>query len=214
MSIQTIIDSAQSIEIDRRKVVAQTMSRSQRIKIAERASAQPWKFTVTPPGSLRWSDNRDTVELIDYNDRSQEYTISLNNNSRMNYITEYRGQLTTGQLAALTVTNFTTATMVVGGLPSVSTSTVIFAQGDLIQPINSRYPYTVVNTVYRGSGVNVTVTTNRPAITSEGISLLTNLKVGNSCTWAVVVTALPSYTIVPKNRLQFNGNFELVEKIV
>jgi 3-methyladenine DNA glycosylase Mpg len=67
MSLQTIIDKAQQIEIDRRRIVAQTMSRSQRIKVSERNSAQPWRFTVTPPGSMVWSTNRGVIELIDFN---------------------------------------------------------------------------------------------------------------------------------------------------
>jgi hypothetical protein len=214
MSLQTIIDRAQSIEIDRRRIVAQTVSRSQRIKISERASAQPWRWTVAPPGMLKWSDSRGIVELIDFNDRANEYTLSLNNNASMNYITQYQGGATTNQLTAMQITSFTTSTMVIGTLPSVSTSTIMFASGDLIQPTLSRYPYTVVNTVYRGSGNSISLVTHRPAITSENVTLTGSFKTGTSCTWRMVLTALPSYSIVPKNLVQFNGDFKLIEKII
>ena len=215
MSIQNIIDKAQQIEIDRRKIISQSISRSQRIKTAERSTAQPWKFKITPPGSLPWSASRGFIEVIDFNDRNTEYTISLNNNTNMNYITSYLGGITQGQLNSLTIQAVGTSTLTITSLPSVSSSTVIFAKGDLIQPENSRYPYTVVNTVTRGSSTTTSVTLNRPIITSEGISLLgQGLKVGNSCTWRVLVSGLPTYQLIPMQRVQYTGDFELVEKII
>ena len=215
MSIQNIIDKAQQIEIDRRKIISQSISRSQRIKTAERSTAQPWKFKVTPPGMLPWSASRGFIEVIDFNDRNTEYEISLNNNAGMNYITGYLGGITQGQLNSLTIQAVGTSTMTITDLPSVSSSTVVFAKGDLIQPNNSRYPYTVVNTVLRGLTTTTSVTLNRPIISSEGISLLgQGLKVGNSCTWRVLVTGLPTYQLVPMQRVQYTGDFELVEKII
>jgi hypothetical protein len=92
---------------------------------------------------------------------------------------------------------------------------VVFAKGDLIQPNNSRYPYTVVDTVLRGLTTTTSVTLNRSIISSEGISLVgQGLKVGNSCTWRVLVTGLPTYQLVPMQRVQYTGDFELVEKII
>ena len=215
MSIQNIIDKAQQIEIDRRKIISQSISRSQRIKTAERSTAQPWKFKVTPPGMLPWTASRGFIEVIDFNDRNTEYEISLNNNTGMNYITGYLGGITQGQLSSLTIQAVGTSTMTITDLPSVSSSTVVFAKGDLIQPNNSRYPYTVVNTVLRGLTTTTSVTLNRPIISSEGISLVgQGLKVGNSCTWRVLVTGLPTYQLVPMQRVQYTGDFELVEKII
>jgi len=219
MSLQTIIDKAQQIEIDRRRVVGQTISRSQRIKTAERSSAQPWKFKVTPPGMLKWQDSRGIVELIDFNDRVNEYEISLNNSTGMNYITEYRGEITQLQLNNLTIYSASTASMAITGLPAISgditSSTVIFAVGDIIQPANSRYPYTVVNTVVRGVNTTTNVTLNRAVITSEGVTLTGQpINVGNDVTWRVVVSALPTYQLVPGKNVQYTGDFELIEKII
>lgn len=214
MSIQAIIDSAQTIEFDRRKIVGQTVSRSQRIKTAERASAQPFKLTVTPPAFLRYSTNRDLIEAIQSTDRNNEVQINLANNTKMAYLTAYQGRLNNTQLNALTITNFTTSTVTIGGLPGVASSTVVFQPGDFIQPENSRYPYIVTNTVTRGTGSVVTATVHRPAILSEGISLNTGIKVGTSCTMQVVVATLPTYEVVPHDRLQFKSEFVLVEKII
>jgi hypothetical protein len=226
MSIQNIIDRAQQIEIDRRRIVAQTISRSQRIKTSERSTAQPWRFKVTPPGSLPWTASRGFIEVIDLNDRVGEYTISLNNNPGMNYITAYQGIITTAALNNLSIHAATTSTLTITDMPAigapttdperaVTTSTVMFYAGDLIQPANSRYPYTVVSTVIRGASTTTSVTLHRPIITSEGINLVgQSLKIGNSCSWRVIISGLPSYQLVPMRQVQYTGDFELIEKVI
>lgn len=224
MSIQKIINGAQQIEIDKRKIAAQTISRSQRVKTAERASSQPWRFKVTPPAGLSWADSRGFIEVIDFNDRVTEYEISLNGSSGMNYITEYQGNFTQAQLNATTATSYTTSTITIGNLPAIgstgthgviTSATVAFSSGDLIQPVNSRYPYSVVNTVYRGTTSTITINLNRPIITSENINITNyGIKVGNNVTWRVVVMALPTYSLIPIKRVQYNGTFDLIEKII
>jgi hypothetical protein len=219
MSIQTIIDRAQQIEFDRRRLVSQTVSRSQRIKTAERTTAQPWKFKVTPPGVLLWANSRGIVEVITLNDRVNEYQISLNNNSKMNYITAYQGELSNNQLNNLSISSTSTATLILTDLPSitgeVTSSTVLFRPGDIIQPANSRYPYSVQNTVLRGATTQTSVSLHRPFITSEGVNVVgQSVLVGNSCTWRVVVSALPTFKLIPNKQLQFTGDFELVEKVI
>jgi hypothetical protein len=215
MSIQNIIDKAQQIEIDRRRIVAQTISRSQRIKTSERSTAQPWRFKVTPPGALKYADSRGILEVIDLGDRVTEYEISLSNTTGMQYITEYRGSLTTGQRNSLTIDTVSTNTITITNLPSVSSSTVMFAVGDYIQPSNSRYPYTVTATCLRGLNTTTTVVVHRNIITSEGITLAgQGLDIGNSVTWRVVVSGLPSYQLIPNRLVQYTGDFELIEKII
>jgi len=215
MSIQNIINGAQQIEIDRRRMVGQSISRSQRIKTAERSTGQPWKFKVTPPAQLPWTASRGVIEVIDLNDRVNEYTISLNDNPGMNYITAYQGEMSQVQLDALTISTSTTSTLVLTTLPTTSSTAVLFKPGDIIQPENSRYPYSVTSEVLRGSSSTVSVPLNRAIITSEGINLMTQgVKVGNSATWKVIVTGLPTYTLIPMRQVQYTGDFELVEKII
>ena len=215
MSVQNIIDKAQQIEIDRRRIVGQTISRSQRIKTAERATAQPWKFKITPPGSLPWTASRGFIEVINLNDRVAEYEISLSNSPGTSYITSYMGGITQGQLNNLTIQAVGTSTITITDMPSVSSSTVIFAQGDIIQPENSRYPYAVVDTVVRGLTTTTSVTLHRPIITSEGVTLSgQGLAVGNSCTWRVVVSGLPTFQLIPMQQVQYTGDFELIERII
>ena len=226
MSIQTIIDKAQQIEFDRRRMVGQSISRSQRIKTAERSTSQPWKFKVTPPAQLPWTANRGIIEVINLNDRVTEYQISLNNNPGLNYITGYLGALNNTQKAALTISASSTSSFVITGLPNIGTTTTntttfvtstttILSKGDFIQPANSRYPYTVVSDVLRGTNTTTNVTLNRPVITSESIVLSgQQLLVGNSCTWRVIVATMPTYSLISMRQVQFNGDFDLVEKVI
>jgi hypothetical protein len=225
MSIQTIIDRASAIEFDRRKIASQSVSRSQRIKTAERNSAQPLKLTVTPPGILKYSTNRGVIEAIQTTDRVTEVQINLSNNTKLRYLTALQGGLNYSQVSAMTITNFTLTSVTLSNLPAigstttntstfVSSATVIFAPGDYIQPAGSRYPYIITNTVLRGTNTVVTATVHRNLITSEATTVTGAILVGNTCTFRMVVNSLPTYQIVPYDMVKFTGDFTLVEKII
>lgn len=219
MSLQTLINKAQQIEFDRGRIISTTISRSQRLKTAERNATQPWRWTVTPPASLTYSDNRSLIELIDYYDRDTEYTIQLGTTSSQAYLVKYQGELDSSQRSAITINTFTNQTLQLTNLPaiggSITSSTVILKTGDFVQPNNSRYPYTVISDVLRGSGSVVTATVHRSLITSEGINPAgQSVKFGVDVSWRFVVLGKPTYSAVPYNRLQFNGDFVLMEKII
>lgn len=214
IGIQKVVNTSTKINFDRRKVVGQTVSRSQRIKTAERASAQTWKITVSPAPIFDYTSARPYLEAIMLADRNTEVKINLANNTRMSYLTAYQGAMTSAQRSALTVTNFTSTTMTIGGLPSTTSTAVMFQAGDFIQPINSRYPYIVTEQVLRGTGTSVTVATNRPRITSEATTVTGALLVGTQTSWTCVITQLPTYEVGQYQRVNFTGDFEFVEKIV
>ena len=331
MSIQSIVNTATKINIDRRRVVGQILSRSQRIKTAERASAQPWKITVSPAPIYAWDTARPLVEYIMKDDKNTEVVVNLANNPKMSYLTEYQGGLSQQQMNATTVTNFTGTALTLSNLPSigsvintynrvvsaasfanatsilynrafstarndflisnsvydaysndlqpgyaiaattyvtggqtissvtrdyitlagtgytrivmsavananspsassnngsnvnttvthydyVASTTVVADVGDFIQPYWSRYPYVVVEPVLRGSGTSVTLTTNRPRITSESTTITNaSVLVGTQTNFTCVVTQLPTYEFGQYHRVNFSGDFELVEKIV
>ena len=224
MSLQTIVNTAASIEISRPRIVASTISRSQRVKISERNASSPWIWKVTPRAYFKWSESRSIVELIDYFDRNTENNITLSS-PNLSYINGYRGQLSTTQQNNLLITSFVSQTLVLYSLPSngaplpgggtVNSNTIIFQVGDYVQPANSRYPYTVINTVTRGSTSSVSVTVNRPIIATEGITVTDqNLHIGSEVSWQFLVTSRPSYQILPRDRMAFTGDFELLERII
>jgi hypothetical protein len=214
-AIQTIIDSASKIEIDRRRTVGQSVSRSQRLRTAERTSAQPWMISITPKPAWTYSTNRELIETITYLDRSRESIVNLANNPNLAYLTAYQGEMTAGQITSLRVTATSTATITLDVLPGLSSTAYLFKSGDFIQPRFSRYPYTVMDSVQRGSGTTVVITLNRPIITSENLTLTgSGVVVGNSSTWRMVVGSLPTIQMTIRDRFEWSGDFKLMEKVI
>jgi hypothetical protein len=110
--LQYIIDHAAAIEIARPKTIAQMVTRSGRIRVAERTALTPYQITVTPPTYSKYEDVRDVIEGITMTDRNKNVWIKLSNSTGMNYITDYRGALTDTQVNTLRVaTTGTTATI-------------------------------------------------------------------------------------------------------
>jgi len=146
--LQYIIDNASAIEIARPKTVAQMVTRSGRIRTAERTALQPYQITVTPPTYSRYEDVRDVIEGLTMTDRDKSVWINLSNSSGMNYITDYRGELNSTQVNNLRVAStgttatifgnsafsttdvfgFTTSTnfdyVRIGGIPNIGAQTV------------------------------------------------------------------------------------------
>ena len=214
-AIQTIIDSASKIEIDRRRTVGQSVSRSQRLRTAERTSAQPWMISVTPKPAWTYSTNRELIETITYLDRSRESIVNLANNPNLAYLTAYQGEMTAGEITSLRVTATSTATITLDVLPAISSTAYLFRSGDFIQPKFSRYPYTVVDSVQRGSGTTVVLNLNRPIITSENLTLTgSGVLVANSCTWRMVVGSLPTVQMTIRDRFEWSSDFKLMEKVI
>ena len=101
--IQYIIDNAAAIEFGRAKTVGQIVVRSGRIRAAERASTTPWQMIVTPPTYAKYEDVRDAIEGVTIIDRNTYFWIDFST-TNLNYITEYRGDMTTTQQNALRIT--------------------------------------------------------------------------------------------------------------
>ena len=219
MTLQVIIDSANSIEFDRRRIVSTSISRSQRIKTAERLTAQPWTFKITPAGAFKYGDNRGVLEVLYLNERTTEYTVRLANNPKLSYLTQYRGDLSTEQRTVLRTTATSTASITIDTLPAIAgditTATYVFKAGDFVQPANSRYPYTVTADVQRGSGTTVSLPLNRAIITSENTTITNQtLLIGTDTTMRLLVVDLPAYHLVPGGIVQFSGDFRVVERVI
>jgi hypothetical protein len=211
MSLQKIIDTAQKIVFDRRKVVGQTISRSQRVKSAKRNSANPLVLTVTPSAFFNYAQARDMVEGVMAGDRYTEFQVKLGNNTRTAYLNEYRGELPLEEAAAMTITNFTLNNVTIA--TTASTTTTVLKAGDWIQPASSRYPYVVTADVL-GNGTVATATVHRNLITSEDITVTGAMLIGTDTTLRVLITDLPTYEIGLYKQLSWSGDFQLVEKII
>ena len=76
MSFQWIVDKAESISINRKKMVAQTTARDGSVKAVSRGT-QPLVFTVKLPDGLPWDTNKTNIENAEALDRYQTGTISI-----------------------------------------------------------------------------------------------------------------------------------------
>jgi len=212
MSIQTIIDNATFITVDKRKVASQIITRSGRIKTAEVTNAVPYRFTVGMHEALLYSENRDLLEELDSLDVITEEEIDIGStNTGLSYVTAYRGD---GYTSSITVTS-ASASNIVLSTGSASGSGTFLKKGDFIQlDTNYRYPYQVTADV-AWNGSSITVPIHRNFIEQSGYTVSgKGILLGSDVTWRVKMVAKPNYSIVPYNRINFDSDFELVEIIL
>jgi hypothetical protein len=215
MSIQTIIDRATFITIDKRKLASQSISRSGRVKTAEVTSAVPYRFTVGVHEGATYSDNRAVLEELDRLDVTEEEQVDIGStNSGLSYITAYQGGITGGSISSVG----SDGSELYINASGLSGSGTLFKKGDFIQPQGNtstyRYPYQVTSDVAFSTGSNVTIPVHRPVISQDGVALTSGSVVyGSNVQWYVKMTNKPAYTILPYNRFSLDDNLELVEII-
>lgn len=79
MSLQYIVDTAVNVEVNRSKLVAQTISRSGRISVASRNWANPFRFVVTPKPVWTAQEYRSVFSDLLENDKYLPHGFRLNN---------------------------------------------------------------------------------------------------------------------------------------
>ena len=202
--LQTIIDNCNGINIDRRKVVGIQYTRNEVPRTSLTPTTNPWRFNLTMPSSFRYNEARSLMEALDTLDRWQPEVITFGNNPCLNWIYRYQGQLSLAQLNLITVVSFTGDQLVLGTLPVVPATRVMFEPNDLIQIGNYTYPVTSIGQVLRGSGSTVTVTTNRPNIIASSV-VGAGITVGNSCEFNMFCPNMPTYKLTPGGYQRDNG---------
>ena len=222
MSIQTIIDNATFVTVNKRKVAASSISRSGHIKTADRGVGV-YSFTVGMHDGLTYSNNRGLLESLDTMDVINEANVNIGStNSGLSYITAYQGDLTQANLDQIVCTtgtgtdgaNIHINTTGVTGSPSG----ILFKAGDYIQPLGNtstyRYPYQVTSDVAWSVSADITVPVHRGVLSQTGTSITTGgLRVGKNVNWQVKALQMPVYSVVPHDRIEFSGDFELMEVI-
>lgn len=202
--LQTIIDKANALTIDRRKVVGIQITRNEIPRTSLTPTKQPWRFTLTMPNSLRYYNNRDLLEELDRIDRYQPEIVTFSNNECLSWIFRYQGELSGGQIAGMRVQTFVGTTLTLTNLPVVPSSRVIFEPNDLIQIGAYTYPFTSTTRVTRGSSSTITVTTNRPNIISSSVASA-SITVGNACDFKMFCPNMPTYKLIPGGYVKANG---------
>lgn len=197
MSFQTIIDIHQSIDVNSRRTVGQTYSRSGQITVAQYLTTVPWVFTVTPHKYLSYADARSIIQSIDNADRQNPQYINFSS-SNLNWFTKNRGTATTASLTTTPPANAQTLTL---------TSNGTYKAGDFLS-ING-YVYKVT-----ADSAGTVVTIHRPLIGSPTAG--TSLVLGSAVQFYVIAEKCPTYVLTPMKDTAFvewNGDFVFREYI-
>lgn len=220
--LQTIINNANALTIDRRKVVGVQITRNEIPRTSLTPTKQPWRFVLTMPPSLYYYNNRDLLEALDTIDRYTPEIITFSDNACLSWIFRYQGSMNSTQIGSMTVTSFIGNQLELGNLPAIASTRVLFEPNDLIQIGAYTYPFTSTTQITRGTGTSVTITTNRPNIISTSV-VGNGITVGNDCDFNMFCPNMPTYKLVPGGAVRSNGvtlnnatiefsdNFELYE---
>lgn len=224
--LQTIINNASAISINRPKLAGHTISRSGRVKTIGVASAIPWQFSITIDDGLRYSENRALLEELDRIDRVLPTTIDIGaTNAGLRYITAYEPLLSIQQLRDCTIlsTGTNSINIDVSHLTNIGSQDLIFRKGDYIQPGGQGtneddypYPYTVTEDIVKGVLSSRPIPLSRPFIPTSAVNVVNaayGVRTGHFVTWTVIVLSKPSYKLLPGDRIGWSGDFELLEVI-
>lgn len=202
--LQTIVDNCDSLEIDRRKVVGIQITRNEVARTSATPTYQPWRMKLTMPSRFRYNQVRSLLEALDTLDRNVPEVVTFSNNPCLSWIFKYQGSMSTAAINNITVTSFVGKNLVLGNLPAIPSTRVLFEPNDLIQIGNNPYPFTATARVLRGSGTTVTVSTNRPNILTGAIAG-DNIIVGNACEFKMFCPNMPVYKLIPGAYEKSNG---------
>lgn len=228
MSLQTVVDNAESLNIDRRKSVAQQVTRSEIMRVTETPTRNPWRFNLTLPSSLRYSSARSFLESVDRLDRRQPDIIRFGSNPKLNWMFRYQGSASSTTLSSIRVISFANSILTLD-VSQAPAGQVLFQPNDIIELGNVNqdiypYPFTVANSqpVTRTAST-ISVLTHRPNFITADVGNL-GITVGSNVSFRMIATEMPTYTlsaggtlynsdgtVLNNALLQWSGEFKLIE---
>lgn len=224
MALQDIINSAVNIEVNRSKLVAQTLSRSGRISTASRNFTNPFRFVVTPKPIWGYDDYRSEFEPIFNNDKFASQTMALTNfntstgaslSPGTDWITEYQGDLadaTDQILDNYTATSISGNSLTITKAGSPTVGEYIVRAGDYIRMQTGSFPYIVTADLQVSASATEVISLHRGSL--EAVPAADLIFVGRrAALFNVIVTKLPQIRFLPGRFVEFTDNFELIEDI-
>lgn len=200
---QYFVDKASNITFNRRPIVATTVARSGMTRAVSRGNAL-WRFDVTAPDGLRYTDMRNELDAIDQFGQFTDLNISFD---AADYLFKYQGNRPNRtNLVAFIPLNFTN-TVTFNNIPS---GEVLALQGDLIK-ISGRVYSVTNNAVSTGSTVTVNLHRNLIGVTAN--TFVSNVEVGEQIKFLVRAIQVPTFTLFGFDQVAFNGNFQFVERL-
>lgn len=226
MSLNQILSISESVGIKDHRFIGQVISRNQRVNTSEQMTVVPFEFKMKPMNYLYYSQNRDLLATLRYYDRALTQYINFGATGWENYIA-YQGDMATGSIGSCQwQTSSANTTLVLGNLPSMSSSAYVVRAGDFCQV--GLYTYIATQDVQRGLGSTVNIPVHRNLLTPvvSPINAVigqygTTVSMGGSAytgvTFPVVLTDYPTYTLVPITNdsfIQWSGEFTAMEIVV
>ena len=226
MSLNQILAISESVGINDQRFIGQVLSRNQKINVSEQLTVVPFAFTMKPMNYLRYSESRSLLSSLRVPDKALEQYLNFSTTGWSNYI-EYQGDMTSGQIDACAwQTSSANNNLVLGSLPSISSSAYIVKIGDFCQV--GRYAYIATANVQRGGGSTVNIPVHRTLLTplASPVSAVigefgTTVSLGGSpytgTTFCVILRSYPTYTLIPIQNdsfIQWSGDFVAFESVV
>ena len=201
-AFQTVINNAETIAINKKKKVSQTVSRDGTVKSTS-LGGQIYEFTVKLPDGPAWTTYRPLIEQMEALDRTTVGQIQINDSGHT-WLSGYQGNLT--NITAVTVSYTSGNTLTITGGATLA-SGFRFRAGDFIQLGSSGSVYNVVNDVAHNSN---TITVHRPVREAAGNF---TLRVGPNVVWNVICVQFPQWTIFARDQISWDGAFVFAEAI-
>jgi hypothetical protein len=226
MSLNTILSVSESVGINDQRFVGQIISRNQRIATSEILTVVPFAFEMRPMNYLSYANNRILLAQLREADKATEQFLNFGSTGWTNYI-KYQGDMTALQISACEwQTSSANKTLVLGSLPSISSSAYIVRTGDFCQV--GRYAYIATADVTRGGGSTVNIPVHRNLIdnlVSPVDAVIgqygTTINMGGATftgvTFPVILREYPTYTLMPMKDdsfISWNGSFKAFEAVL
>lgn len=210
-AFQYIFDRAENISINRRATVAQTISRSNVVRSVKRGG-QVWRFEVKLPDGLPWEELRPIIEALEYADRYTVDTVQINNSGYNDWLIPYLGDATTSLGWHADWVKGATHVHVTPQGFTPGSGAKFLRSGDVIQLGVGGHCYTVVDDTDLDIVDGNAVLLNRPILDESQTTGMINL--AEQCTWDLLCTQMPAWTIFARNQVSWSGAFVFYENMV
>lgn len=226
MSLNQILAVSESVGINDQRFVGQVLSRNQRISTSEVLTVVPFAFTLKPMAYLMYSENRDLLATLRKYDKALTQYLNFGSTGWKSYIA-YQGDMTSAQVDNCQwQTASANQTLVLGNLPTMSSSSYIVRAGDFCQV--GLYTYIATQDVQRGIGSTVNIPVHRNLLTTLSAPVEavigeygTTVSMGGDSyigvTFPVILRDYPTYTLVPMGNdafIQWAGEFVAFEAVL
>jgi hypothetical protein len=226
MALTDILAISESVGINDQRFVGQMVSRNQRISTSEIITVVPFAFEMKPMNYLLYSQNRALLNSLRIPDKALTQYLNFGSTGWVNYIS-YQGNMTSGQISTCQwQTSSANKILVLGSLPSISSSLYIVKAGDFCQV--GLYSYIATKDVLRGSGSTVNIEVHRNLITpvvspinavigQYGTTVSMGTQTYTGTTFQVVLRDYPTYTLVPMTNdsfIEWSGSFRAFESVL